>query len=269
MANFYKVVTEAINDIDRHGLDSGVRLKNWLDRIAAAAVRTLTSQRRREAELKLALKSIYTKLVDRGGLVKLHPGVSLFTLKSLKPGLKIELDRRIMASANLIRLNRNVAIQRTLQRFSGWASSVPSGGNSASSKVDTKAEIRKTLTQLPFEERRVLIDQGHKLTSAISDIVATNGGAIAARWHSNWRQQNYAYREQHKNRDGDVFAVRGCWAFQDGLMNKGSGFTDEIEQPAELPYCRCRYQYFYNLRDLPEDMLTAKGKAELKRVRVS
>jgi hypothetical protein len=173
-----------------------------------------------------------------------------------------------MASANLIKLNREKAIQSTLQRFSGWATSIPAGGSNVQDKPEVKSDVSKSLKQLPFEERRVAIDQGHKLISAINDIVAQDGGAIAAVWHSNWRQQNYNYREDHRERDRKVYLIRDSWAHKAGLVKPGKvGYTDEITQPAEEPMCRCFYLFVYSLEDLPADMLTEKGREEIARVR--
>lgn len=53
-----------------------------------------------------------------------------------------------------------------------------------------------------------------------------------------------------------------------GLMKKGpDGYYDEITSVGEEVYCRCAAQFLYALRDLPEAMLTIKGKDELERVR--
>ncbi|HET8708090.1 MAG TPA: hypothetical protein VFM46_17425 [Pseudomonadales bacterium] len=178
--------------------------------------------------------------------------------------MRLELERRIMAAAQLIKLNREEMIAKTIRRFSGWASSIPVGGSEAIEKRDTSDEIKKGLKQLPFVERRVMIDQAAKFKASLSDIVATETGAIAAIWRSHWRASGYNYREDHKERDQKIFVLRDNWALQGGLMKlAGRQYTDEITKPAEEPFCQCRYQYIYNLRDLPEDMLTAKGKEKL------
>jgi hypothetical protein len=41
------------------------------------------------------------------------------------------------------------------------------------------------------------------------------------------------------------------------------GYTDQITQPAEEVNCRCYYEYIYNLADLPDEMLTEKGRKDL------
>lgn len=113
-----------------------------------------------------------------------------------------------------------------------------------------------------------MIDQGHKFVSALNDLVATDGGAIAARWSSNWRQPGYHYRKDHKERDGEIYLIRGSWAQAKGLVKPGkAGYVDQTTRPGEEVYCRCDYVYLYNVSDLPAEMLTEKGKSELARVK--
>ena len=262
---FFEVITLAVQDMSNYGFDSQHRLDYWIEQIAETAARTLTPENVVRETLNKSLKAIYNRMIEKGDFIKKNPGVSKFTIDKLKPKLRNELDRRIMASAQLIRLNREVAIQKTLQRFSGWATSIPAGGSDIVDKNETKKDIRKSLAQLPFEERRVLIDQGHKFVSSISETIAVDGGALAGEWHSHWKQLNYNYRKDHKERDKKFYAVRGNWALKKGLMKADeAGYTDEITKPGEEVYCRCFYRWIFNFRDLPNEMLTEKGKIELK-----
>lgn len=263
-----EVLTAAVNDLAEHGFDSMARVDGWLLRIRAAAAAEFTPEADVARLINQTLEQVYRRQVEKGGLLRMHPGVSRYTIERLRPQLRAELSRRVMASAQLIRMNRSAAIERTLQRFSGWATSVPAGGSEVVEKREVKADIRKPMAQLPFHERRVAIDQGHKFTAALSETVATNTGAIAGLWHSHWRQPGYRYRPDHKERDLHVYAVRDNWAIERGLMNKGDGYTDDMTRPAEEPYCRCFYQWIYALRDLPASMRTKKGDAELERVRL-
>ena len=262
--SYYEVLTAAIADLTRHGFDSAERLAYWQARLREAAEKSLGSAARMQEQLREGMVAIYKRLVDNQGALKVHPGVSRFTLERLRPQLHNELEKRILLSADLIKLNREQSIQKTLQRFSGWASSIPKGGSKTTDKVDTKAAIRKSMAKLPFEERRVLIDQGHKLTASINEVIASDGGAIALMWRSHWRQAGYNYRHNHKERDGKVYLLRDSWAKRGGLIKPGpAGYYDEITAVAEEPFCRCYAIFLYNLRDLPDDMLTAKGKKAL------
>jgi hypothetical protein len=265
--DFYSVLTAAVNDLAEAGFDSVERVAAWTRKLREAAERSMISPASLEQMLRDGLAVTYRKFVEEGRIIELHPGVARYTIDRIRPALRSELDRRIAASADLIRLNREEAINKTLRRFSGWATSIPKGGTEAADKREVKRDIRKSLAQLPFEERRVLIDQGHKLVSSISDIVATDGGAIAGEWKSHWRQANYDYREPHKERDGHCYLVRGSWAHNAGLVRPADGYTDDITKPAEEINCRCQYRWVYAIRDLPPDMLTAKGKKALEDAR--
>jgi len=259
--NFYRIITEAVKDIIEHGYDIPARIEYWVDRIRDAAEALLIPLPHAREVLNQHLLAIFKAQVERGAILRRHTGVARFTLDKVKPQLHAELTRTVLASADLIKLNRKRAIETTLQRFAGWASSVPAGGTKAVSRKAVNEGVRKSLASLPFEERRVAIDQGHKFVSGLSRIIATDGGAIAAIWHSNWRQRNYNYRVDHKERDEQIYIVRNNWAIENGLMKKsGHLYTDQITQPGEKVYCRCYYQYLYTLQDLPEDMLTLKGQ---------
>jgi hypothetical protein len=263
---FAEVLTAAVADLTDHGFDSMERVDRWTRDLLIAAEREASSPERVEALMREGLTAIYRRQVDHGGIYKYHPGVSRYTLDQIKPKLRAELDRRIMASANLIKLNRREMIAKTVQRFQGWATSIPQGGTKQTDKVKTKTDVRKSLKQLPFLERRVLIDQGHKLSAAISDIVAKDGGAIAVKWRSHWRQHGYDYRPDHKDRDGEIYAIRGCWALDKGLMRAGpAGYYDDITAVGEEVFCRCWAEFIYTLRSLPTNMLTKKGAAALTR----
>lgn len=268
----YEVITEAVADITAHGFDSQRRVDEWMAKIEAAAKRTMTPVDTLDRLLRETMKGLYSRLVEGGRVARMHPGVSAFTLREVKPKLRAELERRIMTSADLIKLNREQSIAKTLQRFQGWATSVPAGGSRVTDRRETKYDVGKALKQLPFAERRVIIDQGHKLTASINDVIAKDGGAIAMRWHSHWREINYDYRKDHKERDEKVYLIRGSWAHEKGFVKPGpAGYLDEITQPAEEPFCRCFGSYIYSVKRLPEDMVTAKGRdaMEVARAKVS
>ena len=236
--SFYDVLTRAVNDLTEHGFDSVERLQFWQDQLRRAAERSMTPPTVLQRMLNEALRAIYRRLVEKGGALKYHRGVERFTLARVAPHLRSELDRRILASADLIKLNREQTIARTLQRFSGWATSIPKGGSEQVRKTETKENIRRGIAGEPFESRRVLIDQGHKLTAAINQTIAEGGGALALVWRSHWRQVGYDYREDHKERDGQVYLLRGTWAQERGLIKPGqAGYYDAVTAVGEEVFC--------------------------------
>lgn len=265
---FADLLKAAVEDIAAHGYDSADRVAFWSEQIRAAAERTLRSPDAIDRMLREGLAAIYRRLIDRGIIIKQHPGLSRHTIDMVAPQLRGELDRRILAAADLIKLNRDEAVQKTLHRFQGWATSVPKGGSDIIDKRKVVGDLKKPTAQEKFRDRRVEIDQGHKLIASINETIANGNGALAIIWKSHWRQANYDYREDHKGRDGKCYAIRGNWALLRGLMSKGpNGYYDEITAVAEEPFCRCDGVYVYNVGSLPDDMLTAKGRAELERVR--
>ena len=267
-SQFQKLLREAIADFMEHGFDSEGRLQMWTNLLRQSAVAYMGPVGDVDQLVAQHLNNVFRRQVVRKGYMKHHKGISLFTIQRIQPALRSELDRRIMASANLIKLNRSQAIETTMRRFQGWATSIPAGGTKAQSATEEGEHIRKALASLSFTERRVAIDQGHKLASAIDDVIAKQGGAIAMIWHSQWRQANYNYREDHKERDEKVYLIRDSWAHEKGFVKTGAaGYLDKITQPGEEVFCRCKGQYIYNLRSLPPEMLTNKGRSALDEAR--
>jgi hypothetical protein len=267
---FYETVQDAVADVAEHGFVSEERLAYWSDQLRRSARSMFVSEAQIDEMLREALRQIYRREIERGGIVRLHPGVGRYTLAMVVPELRAELDRRILASANFIKLNRAAAIEKTLQRFLGWATSIPAGGTGLKgARAEAKEDVKKSMRSLPFEERRVLIDQGMKFNAALSDIVSRAGGAIAAEWYHIPPRPSYQSRPEHLARNAHVFAIRDSWAHEKGLIRAAkAGYTDEVDQPAQLVYCSCKWVYRYHLRDLPAEMLTAKGRAEMQNVRV-
>jgi hypothetical protein len=259
--NYYGTLTKALDDVLEHGYDSPARVAYWAGLLKETAEDSFKAPGEMEGNLRRALTSTYSRLVDRGGVLQLHPHLSKVALDRLKPQLQVELDRRIMAAASVVRMRRDEAIQSTLRNFIGWATSVPSGGTPYIYRRAKKAEIRRPLSSAMLSESNVVIDQTGKLTSAVHHCLAHESGAIAAQWHSKYQQPGYNYREDHKERHGHVYIIRGSWAHQDGLIGRGARFTDSITLPAEEPHCKCRYNYLYRLDELPPEMLTRKGRA--------
>ncbi len=257
---FYEEVTAAVNHFKQWGFRSQAELDSWTARIRRSALLQLKTPEQIDREMRAMLTDRYRALVTRGGLRAKMPEVSRMGLERVKPKLRKELDRRIMASANLIKLNRQQAVDKTLQRFQGWATSIPEGGSRAVDVKPVKDDIRKSIGQMDFVERRVSIDQSHKLVATIQDITATENGALAVRWNSPWLRPGYDFRKDHKERDQKVYAIRGNEALEKGLMKAGdAGYYDEITNVGEEVFCSCWATYIFALRKLPPDMLTKKG----------
>ena len=258
---FRQVLEEAVEDLYERGFDSQEQVSYWLGLLRAAAERELGTEAAITEAVRGAMDLIFRRLVERGRVVKYVPDVGRYTLSMLRPELRAELDRRILASADLIKLRRRESIESTLARFQGWATSIPPGGGKLIDKREVRAHVAKDLKTARWERRRVEIDQGHKLVANIAEIVASGNGAIAVIWRSNWRQPGYNFREDHKERDGVVYLMRRSWAREAGLVKPGPGgfFEDLKDRFAQAPFCRCYGTYIRSPRRLPREMLTRKG----------
>lgn len=258
---FYEVVSAAVSDFVEHGFDSQERLERWLAQLRQAALHALIPEHELLASLRDSLARAFRGATSTATLQQKHRGIPEFTLERVKPTLRAELDRRILASANLIKLNREASVQRTLQRFSGWATSIPIGGTDVTNRRETAEKVRRSIAGLPYEERRVVIDQGAKLASAVNDIVARDGGAIAMIWHHITPGAHYQSRKEHLARDGKVFLIRDSWALKDGLIRlAGRKYLDQVDQPGEAIFCSCWGAYVYVPSALPPDMWTDNGR---------
>ena len=258
---FFEVINSAIADFLKHGFDDVKRLDHWLLQIRMSAQAHLMSEREMQHRMEKALRGVFERLVTKNGLVS--KDVSKYDITKLSGKLRAELDRRIIASANLIKDDREQSIHMVLRRFEGWATSIPAGGTKVKPTPKEKSAIKKGMSDVGFKQRRVIIDQTHKLIANINEIVAIDNGAIAARWHSHWKQMNYDYRKDHKERDSKIYAVRESWAVKEGYISPINGYTDDITSPGEEVFCRCNYVYLYNLRQV-KDLLTKKGLMALQ-----
>ena len=268
--SFAEILMQAVRDLTAFGFTDIERLNTWLRKLRFAAIGDLPTYRQLESQVADALRAAFNRALSKSAIQRNQRGIQRFRVEQIKPQLRGELDKRILASVNLIKLNRDQAIEKTLQRFQGWATSIPSGGSRVVDKRDVKEDIGKSMQKIRFEQRRVAIDQGHKLVAAVNEVIALQTGAIAAEWRSHGKyDKRYDARPEHLARDGHIYAIRGNWAMERGLMNKGAGYTDEIERVGELPYCRCFYVYLHNLRELPDSMLTERGRFALQEVRVA
>jgi hypothetical protein len=157
---------------------------------------------------------------------------------------------------------------RTLLRR--FLEKVPIGGTKDKSIKSEISGVKKELRHLAEWNQLFHVYKATSFSAEVVYIFALEGNPIAAIWHYDRLDEQGEYRKtyDHKQRDDHVYAVRGNWAIVKGLMKpEPNGYIDEISRPHQELGCMCRLQWIYNLRDLPNMMMTEKGKAELERVR--
>ena len=260
-SKFRALLHEALKRYAETGPPSDIELQDWLLRIHRELDIEIPTDVESAKILRDVLESIYAREVTYGGVKRRVPDVMQYTIDQVAPQLRAELDRRIFAAADLIKINKAQRKAETLKRFAGWITSVPIGGSSTTDIREVASEIAKPVRQIKYEARRVAIDQGHKLSAAVAHVVSQQNGAIAAIWHDRGEfDKGYDARPEHLRRSGKFFLVRESWAMKEGLIKRGGPYTDEIEQVGELPYCSCTYEYISSPGRLPDDLLTDKGR---------
>lgn len=257
---YYRVLSEAIDDVLSRGFVSADQIALWQARLKDAAENSLRADA--TSTLDRLLDNTFSRLVGTRRLLKNHVGLAPAVFDGLRPRLSTELTKFKLSSSAFLKARREEALLGSLRRFGGWASSIPPGGVSDRSRLVLRAEIKKPLASLPLQEVQAVKAQEANFVVALNTIVATEGEALAGLWHSQWRRPGYDYRPDHKENDLRVFLFRDSWAQRSGLLRRGP-WADAQPIPGTLLGCKCHYVYFYTLESLPLEVLSAKGRAAL------
>jgi hypothetical protein len=157
-------------------------------------------------------------------------------------------------------------VQAMLREFLGQ---VPSGGTNDKAIKSRIAEIKKELRSLAKWDRLFYTYKARSLPAEIEYIFMLAGNPLAAIWQYSDldAQAEYQKTYDHQQRDGHVYAVRGNWAIEKGLMKVGpAGYLDAVSRPGQELGCMCSLRWVAGVRRLPGDMITDKGRSELDRV---
>jgi len=146
---------------------------------------------------------------------------------------------------------------------------VPIGGTKDKAIKSRIVEIKKELRPLAKWDRLFYTYKARSLSAEIEHIFVLAGNPLAAIWHYSDldAQGEYQKTYNHQQRDGQVYAIRGSWAIEKGLMKVGpAGYLDEISRPGQELGCMCSLQWVTGVRSLPDSMITDKGRSELDSV---
>jgi hypothetical protein len=152
----------------------------------------------------------------------------------------------------------------------GFIRDVPAGGTKESATRRKITAIKQAFRDLLNWDRLFSTVKNNSFPASLRRTFDLEGNPIAAIWRYSVLDEQGEFRNaySHKDRTDRVYAVRGNWAIEKGLMKAGpDGFIDETIQPGEEFDCMCSFQWVYNLRALPDDMRTTKGNGELERAR--
>jgi hypothetical protein len=150
-----------------------------------------------------------------------------------------------------------------LQRFLHCVSTDGPANKEAKREITT---IKKAFRDLIKWDRFFSTVKAGSFVAAVRRTIELEGNPLAAIWRYSPMDEQGEFRNaySHKDLDGRIYSVRGNWALEKGLMKPSpDGYIDAIAQPHEDFDCMCRYQWIYNLRSLPESMLTEVGRTQL------
>lgn len=194
--------------------------------------------------------------------MEIKPGVQRFTAKHLSAEAQSELDKQILQNVERIEHKDNNAVLRTLRRFKDWLT--PSTQESLGLQTDSSEQKRKR----SYEERVVDIDQGLKMLRSIHNVDAISKGAIAAVWRTGYGckhgeqfddPQTRNAANEHADRDGKAYTIRGNWALAKGLTKVGvNGYLDEVPPSPEKLMCDCSVHFLFNLRNMPNELINKR-----------
>lgn len=119
-----------------------------------------------------------------------------------------------------------------------------------------KANTKRKLKQYRSNGLDSSLKDAKTLLNTADHLNAIDNNAIAAIWRA--RQCS-----EHASKNGEVYAIKGSWALKKKMMEVGpNGYLNDTPLPRS---CGCYLTYIYNLRSLPDNMLTANANKILKK----
>jgi hypothetical protein len=150
----------------------------------------------------------------------------------------------------------------------GFLEEVPAGGSKDKATNRKVTEIKKELRYLAKWDQLFYTYKARSFPAELEYIFVLAGNPLAAIWQYSDLDAQGEYQKDydHKHRNGRVYAIRGNWAIDKGLMTVGAeGYLDQLSRPSQELGCMCSLQWITGVRRLPGNMITEKGSAELDR----
>jgi len=137
---------------------------------------------------------------------------------------------------------------------------VPSSGTIDKTMKSRIAEIKRELRYLAKWDRLFSIYKARSFSAEVEYIFAlAQHDPLAAIWEYSPLDEQGEYQKSynHRQRASHVYAVRGSWAIEKGLMKVGpDGYLDEISRPGQELGCMCSLQWVTSVSGLPGNMIT-------------
>lgn len=196
---------------------------------------------------------------------KRNVGIKSYKLADLSPKFQREYKMRMEASLNLIKSQNDENMLKMRRRLLDWVTM---------SDVRDKTDLKDAI-ELPNNKRTrfILRDQENKLCSAMDDIVADSYNAIAFRWMTRNDDRvagkpggRYPKANDDSNMHGDHWSRRGKFYYYSRIdevtkarlkLDEFAGSDKDLKDgmPGEPVGCRCWAENYYDLDDLPDDLV--------------
>ena len=232
------------------------------------------SSQNKDLLVSQTLKRAYSDFYTKEGFKKTNKGISKLKLSDLRQDFKKELDKKITISFNLIKNKENEIKQKLASRFINWLtidSEEVRGKTTSKQSLLNFLDFAKENEIAEEHAKFILKDQTRKMVCAFDLLIAEANGAIGGFWKNRgdrrvvgnpngfYPQGNKTHND-HWNRDGVFYIYKDGWAYQKGYV-KGSLYENLEDGGVGVAIgCRCRMENVYDLRDVPKEILTKKGK---------
>lgn len=204
-----------------------------------------------------------------------HKGITKTSLNDLKPKFRKEIEDRVKISFNLMKNQEEELKQKIASRFINWVtidSKDVRGNTTSKQSLLNFLDFAKENGIAEDHAKFILKDQTRKMIASLDDLVAKENNAIGGIWHNRGDrrvvgnpQGIYPHSEtkahgNHWDREGKFYVFKDSWAYQKGYV-KGELYDNLEDGGVGVAIgCRCRLEFIYDLRDVPYENLTQRGR---------
>lgn len=204
-----------------------------------------------------------------------HKGITKTSLNDLKPKFRKEIEDRVKISFNLMKNQEEELKQKIASRFINWVtidSKDVRGNTTSKQSLLNFLDFAKENGIAEDHAKFILKDQTRKMIASLDDLVAKENNAIGGIWHNRGDRRVvgnpsgiYPHAESkahgdHWEREGKFYIFKDSWAYQKGYI-KGELYENLEDGGVGVAIgCRCRLEFIYDLRDVPYENLTKRGR---------
>lgn len=241
--------------------------------------------KRKMRHINESYKKQYTAYM-KGGYKEKALGLKSYNPYKYKAQYLRQLNNRVDTALGLIVNHHQAYMLEIVNRYKEWFSidSPDVRGDKATPEAFSKklsAFCHHDKDKFEKHMKFVIKDQSNKLSAALDEITASQGGAFAMIWKtrndkrvvgnpSGLYPKGAPIHGNHYVRNNKLFLLKNSWALKEGYIKKTKGveYLEDLPdgKPSDAIGCRCFRIDIYSLEDIPNEyhfILTKKGKAEI------